>query len=86
MGRPSPDPGNGRLPLALAAGERGVEILSPVATVIIGGLTTSALLEFLVRPARFWKFRTPSARRVAGDRRAKTTPREGRPECEAVHE
>jgi HME family heavy-metal exporter len=48
--------GMGLLPLALAAGEAGKEILYPVATVIIGGLITSTLLEFLVRPALFWKF------------------------------
>ena len=48
--------GIGLIPLALAAGEPGKEILYPVATVIIGGLITSTLLEFLVRPALFWKF------------------------------
>ena len=47
--------GIGLVPLAMAAGEPGKEILYPVATVIIGGLLTSTLLEFLVRPALFWK-------------------------------
>ncbi len=47
--------GIGLVPLALAAGEPGKEILYPVATVIIGGLITSTMLEFLVRPALFWK-------------------------------
>jgi HME family heavy-metal exporter len=46
--------GIGLVPLALAAGEPGKEILYPVATVIIGGLLSSTLLEFLVRPALFW--------------------------------
>jgi Cu/Ag efflux pump CusA len=46
--------GIGLVPLALAAGEPGKEILYPVATVIIGGLVSSTLLEFLVRPALFW--------------------------------
>lgn len=46
--------GIGLVPLALSAGEPGKEILYPVATVIIGGLITSTLLEFLVRPALFW--------------------------------
>ncbi len=46
--------GVGLLPLALAAGQPGKEILYPIATVIIGGLITSTLLEFLVRPALFW--------------------------------
>ncbi len=44
------------VPLAMAAGEPGKEILYPVATVIIGGLISSTILEFLVRPALFWKF------------------------------
>ncbi len=56
--------GIGLVPLALAAGEPGKEILYPVATVIIGGLITSTLLEFLVRPALFWQFGIPSARGV----------------------
>lgn len=48
--------GIGLVPLALSAGEPGKEILYPVATVIIGGLLSSTILEFLVRPALFWKF------------------------------
>lgn len=56
--------GIGLVPLALAAGEPGKEILYPVATVIIGGLLTSTLLEFLVRPALFWKLGQGAARRV----------------------
>lgn len=56
--------GIGLMPLAMAAGEPGKEILYPVATVIIGGLFTSTVLEFLVRPALFWKFGLRSARAV----------------------
>jgi HME family heavy-metal exporter len=56
--------GIGLLPLAMAAGEPGKEILYPVATVIIGGLISSTLLEFLVRPTLFWKFGVKAARRV----------------------
>ncbi|QEG35872.1 efflux RND transporter permease subunit [Bythopirellula goksoeyrii] len=56
--------GIGLVPLALAAGEPGKEILYPVATVIIGGLVSSTLLEFLVRPALFWTTGIGSARRV----------------------
>jgi Cu/Ag efflux pump CusA len=56
--------GIGLVPLALAAGEPGKEILYPVATVIIGGLITSTVLEFLVRPALFLKFGMKSARRT----------------------
>ena len=54
--------GIGLVPLAMAAGETGKEILYPVATVIVGGLITSTLLEFLVRPALFWQFGIGSAR------------------------
>ncbi|QDT10169.1 efflux RND transporter permease subunit [Planctomycetes bacterium K23_9] len=46
--------GIGLLPLAMAAGEPGKEILYPIATVIVGGLLTSTLAEFFVRPALFW--------------------------------
>jgi HME family heavy-metal exporter len=56
--------GIGLLPLAMAAGEPGKEILYPVATVIIGGLVSSTILEFLVRPALFWKFGIATAKRV----------------------
>jgi HME family heavy-metal exporter len=53
----------------MAAGEPGKEILYPVATVIIGGLISSTLLEFLVRPALFWKFGLRAAQKVVGDSR-----------------
>ncbi len=56
--------GIGLVPLALAAGEPGKEILYPVATVIIGGLITSTIMEFLVRPALFLQFGMESARRT----------------------
>ena len=63
--------GIGLVPLALAAGEPGKEILYPVATVIIGGLLSSTLLEFSVRPALFWKLGISSARRVTASSRNK---------------
>jgi HME family heavy-metal exporter len=52
------------VPLTLAAGEPGKEILYPVATVIVGGLISSTLLDFLVRPALFWAAGIGAARRV----------------------
>ena len=61
--------GIGLVPLALAAGEPGKEILYPVATVIIGGLISSTFLEFLVRPALFWQFGMAAARRVTEEER-----------------
>ncbi|MEE9603265.1 MAG: efflux RND transporter permease subunit, partial [Thermoguttaceae bacterium] len=56
--------GVGLIPLAMAAGEPGKEILYPVATVIIGGLISSTALEFFVRPALFWTFGRGAAQRV----------------------
>lgn len=44
------------VPLVWASGEPGKEILYPVATVILGGLITSSLLDFFVHPALFWLF------------------------------
>jgi len=53
------------VPIALSPGEPGREILYPVATVIIGGLISSTLLDFLVRPAIFWIFGKKAAEHVA---------------------
>jgi Cu/Ag efflux pump CusA len=52
------------VPLAMAAGEPGKEILYPVATVIIGGLISSTLLDFFVHPALFWTFGRRQAERL----------------------
>ncbi len=56
--------GIGLVPLVLAAGEPGKEILYPVATVILGGLISSTLLDFFVHPALFWLFGLKAASRV----------------------
>ncbi len=52
------------VPLVLAAGEPGKEILYPVATVILGGIVSSTMLDFFVHPALFWLFGTRSAERA----------------------
>lgn len=62
--------GIGLVPLVLAAEEPGKEILYPVATVILGGLISSTLLDFFVHPALFWLFGLKSAARVVGESRA----------------
>jgi CzcA family heavy metal efflux pump len=46
----------GLFPLALGTGEAGREIEGPMAIVILGGLTTSTLLNLLVMPALALKF------------------------------
>ena len=56
--------GIGLVPLAMAAGQPGKEVLYPVATVIIGGLISSTMLEFLVRPALFWTFGRKAGQRL----------------------
>ncbi|MEZ6127363.1 MAG: efflux RND transporter permease subunit [Planctomycetaceae bacterium] len=59
--------GIGLVPLVLASGEPGKEILYPVATVILGGLISSTLLDFFVHPALFWLFGMKEAQRVIAD-------------------
>ncbi|MFV0444494.1 MAG: efflux RND transporter permease subunit, partial [Planctomycetaceae bacterium] len=59
--------GIGLIPLVLSAGEPGKEILYPVATVILGGLVSSTLLDFFVHPALFWLFGINEAARVVSD-------------------
>jgi Cu/Ag efflux pump CusA len=44
------------VPLAIAAGEPGKEILTPVAQVILGGLVSSTLLDMVVTPTVFRTF------------------------------
>ncbi|NND97089.1 MAG: efflux RND transporter permease subunit, partial [Pirellulaceae bacterium] len=66
--------GIGLLPLALAAGEPGKEILYPIATVIVGGLLTSTLAEFLVRPALFWSVGIPAGKQILADRTSQSLP------------
>ncbi|MGE3424776.1 MAG: efflux RND transporter permease subunit [Dehalococcoidia bacterium] len=56
--------GIGLVPLALAADQPGRELLYPVATVIIGGLITNTLLDFLVVPGIFWRFCRAEAERL----------------------
>lgn len=42
------------VPLVLTPDQPGREIIFPVATVILGGLVSSTLLDFIVRPGLFW--------------------------------
>jgi CzcA family heavy metal efflux pump len=47
------------IPLALAAGESGSEIQTPMAIVILCGLTTSTLLNMFVVPALYFRYGQP---------------------------
>ena len=51
----------GLLPLVLAEGDPGKEILHPVAVVIVGGLISSTLLDMFVTPTVFYRFGKKSA-------------------------
>ena len=53
----------GLLPLVLAQGAPGKEILHPVAVVIVGGLLSSTLLDMFVTPTVFFRFGRKSAER-----------------------
>ncbi|MBK7889983.1 MAG: efflux RND transporter permease subunit [Bdellovibrionales bacterium] len=53
----------GLLPLVLARGAPGKEILHPVAVVIVGGLLSSTLLDMFVTPTVFFRFGRKSAER-----------------------
>jgi len=58
------------IPLALASGQPGKEILHPLAVVVLGGILTSTLLDQLVTPAVFFKFGKPVAARMIREREA----------------
>ena len=51
----------GLIPLVLAGGDPGKEILHPVAVVIVGGLMSSTLLDIFVTPTVFWNYGKASA-------------------------
>jgi HME family heavy-metal exporter len=57
--------GIGLIPLVAGGRRPGLEILYPVATVILGGLVTSTLCEFLIHPGLFWRFSGNDAERLA---------------------
>jgi HME family heavy-metal exporter len=57
--------GIGLVPLVAGGKKPGLEILYPVATVILGGLVTSTFCEFLIHPGLFWKFSGKDAERLA---------------------
>lgn len=56
--------GIGLVPLVLGGQQPGKEILYPVATVILGGLITSTVCEYVVHPGLFWNFSGSAAKRL----------------------
>ena len=57
--------GIGLVPLMLGGQQPGKEILYPVATVILGGLITSTICEYVVHPGLFFRFSREPARRLS---------------------
>ncbi len=56
------------IPFVLAADQPGKEILHPVAVVIVGGLLSSTLLDFLITPLIFFNFaRKPAEHAIASE-------------------
>lgn len=76
------------IPLVLAAGQPGKEILYPVALVVLGGVTTSTLLDFCVTPTVFLRFARKGSERLlaAGrqDQESTLTPSSMAPIAEHV--
>lgn len=58
----------GVIPIALTQGAPGKEVLQPVATVILGGLISSTLLDMIVRPPLFYKFGRPVCEQILAQR------------------
>jgi CzcA family heavy metal efflux pump len=58
------------IPLTIATGQPGKEILQPLAVVVLGGLITSTLLDQIVTPALFWKFGKPVGDKAIREREA----------------
>ncbi len=72
--------GLGLIPLVMASGQPGKEILYPVALVVLGGLTTSTLLDFCITPTVFLRFGRKACERLlaAQDEEPLHTPTDGR--------
>lgn len=71
------------IPLVLAKGEPGKEILYPVATVILGGIVVSTLLDMALTPAVFYKFGGPAVEKFLkeeGKKLEKVEERDGHEE------
>jgi cobalt-zinc-cadmium resistance protein CzcA len=56
----------GFIPMAIATGT-GAEVQRPIATVVIGGLTSATLLTLLVLPALYLRFAKPGKKPAAAE-------------------
>jgi len=63
------------IPLLLAAGEPGKELLYPIAVVVFGGLFSSTLLNVVITPTVFWKFGRGAAEKIFKDECPDVLPR-----------
>jgi len=66
----------GLIPLVLAAGQPGKEILYPVALVVLGGLTTSTFLDFCITPTVFLRLGRKASLRAVAESRESHRPSE----------
>ena len=57
------------IPLAIASGQPGKEILQPLAVVVLGGILASTILDQVVTPALFYKFGKPVADRILREKK-----------------
>jgi CzcA family heavy metal efflux pump len=70
----------GLVPLAMAAGEPGSELLAPLAVVVLGGLVTSTFLNLVVVPAGYSlifggkRRASPHPAHIVGDEGSELTP------------
>jgi len=60
------------VPLVLSPDEPGRELLYPVASVIVGGLVSTTLLDVLLTPGLFWTFGRRAAERAAAFQEGET--------------
>ncbi|GFO81994.1 MAG: multidrug transporter AcrB [Methyloceanibacter sp.] len=57
----------GLIPLILAAGQPGKEILYPVGLVVVGGMVTTTLLDFFITPTVFLRFGRKASERLVAE-------------------
>lgn len=69
----------GLIPLILAAGQPGKEILYPVGLVVVGGMVTTTLLDFFITPTIFLRFGKRASNRLLAEFRVTQSSRESAP-------